>query len=110
MTTATQTGFDVEVRFAELIERHRGIVVKVAATYCRDPADREDVAQEILRQPWRATSSTTRRGLSPHGRTESPSMSQSHASARTAPMCGTPPEGRMIANVMLLTDRDYFYG
>jgi RNA polymerase sigma-70 factor (ECF subfamily) len=54
VTTATLTGVDVETRFAELLERHRGIVVKVAAMYCRNPADREDVAQEIVTQLWRA--------------------------------------------------------
>jgi RNA polymerase sigma factor (sigma-70 family) len=54
VTTATLTGVDVEARFAELIERHRGIVVKVAAMYCRNRADREDVAQEIVTQLWRA--------------------------------------------------------
>ena len=41
-------------RFAALLERHRGIVFKVAGTYCRDAADREDLAQEIAVQLWRA--------------------------------------------------------
>jgi RNA polymerase sigma factor (sigma-70 family) len=50
----TLTGFDAEAQFAALLERHRGIVFKVAATYCRNPADREDVAQEIVTQLWRA--------------------------------------------------------
>lgn len=54
MATGTLTGVDVEARFAELIERHRGILVKVAAMYCRNRADREDVAQEIVTQLWRA--------------------------------------------------------
>ena len=54
MTANTLTGDDAEARFAELLERHRGIVFKVAATYCRNPADREDVAQEIVTQLWRA--------------------------------------------------------
>jgi RNA polymerase sigma factor (sigma-70 family) len=49
-----QTGVDADAQFAELLERHRGIVFKVAATYCRNPADREDVAQEIVTQLWRA--------------------------------------------------------
>lgn len=40
--------------FAALIERHRGIVFKVANTYCRDPDDRDDLAQEIAAQLWRA--------------------------------------------------------
>ena len=54
MTATSLTGVDAEARFAELIERHRGILVKVAATYCRNHADREDVAQEIVTQLWRA--------------------------------------------------------
>ena len=54
MTATTLTGVDAEARFAELLERHRGIVVKVAATYCRNPADRQDVSQEIVIQLWRA--------------------------------------------------------
>jgi RNA polymerase sigma-70 factor (ECF subfamily) len=52
--TATAATQNAEARFAELLERHRGIVIKVAATYCRNPADREDVAQEIVAQVWRA--------------------------------------------------------
>jgi RNA polymerase sigma factor (sigma-70 family) len=52
----TLTEVDAETQFAELLERHRGIVFKVAATYCRNPADREDVAQEIVTQLWRAFS------------------------------------------------------
>lgn len=54
MTATTLTGVEAEARFAELLERHRGIVFKVAATYCRNAADREDVAQEIVTQLWRA--------------------------------------------------------
>jgi RNA polymerase sigma-70 factor (ECF subfamily) len=54
VTATTLMGADAEARFAELLERHRGIVFKVAATYCRNPADREDVAQEIVTQLWRA--------------------------------------------------------
>jgi RNA polymerase sigma factor (sigma-70 family) len=56
VTATTTTGLDTEAQFAELLERHRGIVVKVAATYCRNPADREDVSQEIVTQLWRAFS------------------------------------------------------
>lgn len=40
--------------FATLLERHRGIVLKVAGTYARDPDDRADLAQEIAAQLWRA--------------------------------------------------------
>lgn len=41
-------------RFAILLEQHRGIVFKVAATYCRHRDDRQDLAQEIAAQLWRA--------------------------------------------------------
>jgi RNA polymerase sigma-70 factor (ECF subfamily) len=44
-------------QFSELLERHRGIVFKVANSYCRNPADRADLAQEIATQAWRAFSS-----------------------------------------------------
>jgi RNA polymerase sigma-70 factor (ECF subfamily) len=54
LTATTLAGADAESQFAELLERHRGIVFKVAATYCRNAADREDVAQEIVTQLWRA--------------------------------------------------------
>jgi RNA polymerase sigma-70 factor (ECF subfamily) len=54
LTATAQKEVDAERQFAELLERHRGIVFKVAATYCRNPADREDVAQEIVTQLWRA--------------------------------------------------------
>ena len=40
--------------FAELLERHRGLVVKVAAMYARAAADRADLAQDIAVQLWRA--------------------------------------------------------
>ena len=45
---------DPHQAFAALLERHRGIVLKVAATYARDPHDRDDLAQEIAAQLWRA--------------------------------------------------------
>ena len=40
--------------FTRMIDRHAGIVRKVAATYCRDGDDRADLAQEILAQLWQA--------------------------------------------------------
>ncbi|MBN8798818.1 MAG: sigma-70 family RNA polymerase sigma factor, partial [Stenotrophomonas nitritireducens] len=41
-------------RFTELLQRHRGILVKVAGSYARQREDREDLAQEIAAQLWRA--------------------------------------------------------
>ena len=49
MITGTQT-----TAFEELLELHRGIVLKVANTYCRGPHDRADLAQEIAAQAWRS--------------------------------------------------------
>ena len=40
--------------FAALLQRHRGIVYKVAGTYARGADDREDLAQEIAAALWRA--------------------------------------------------------
>jgi RNA polymerase sigma factor (sigma-70 family) len=45
---------DLSDSFRELLERHRKIVFKVANTYCRDPHDRADLAQEIAAQLWRS--------------------------------------------------------
>lgn len=45
---------DLRVQFNELLQRHRKIVFKVANSYCRDPHDRADLAQEIAAQLWRA--------------------------------------------------------
>ena len=40
--------------FTRLLQDHQGIVATVAASYCRDPDDRADLAQEIAVQLWRA--------------------------------------------------------
>ncbi|MEN1927679.1 sigma-70 family RNA polymerase sigma factor [Luteimonas sp. MJ250] len=40
--------------FSALLQQHRGIVFKVAGTYARDADDREDLAQDIAAQLWRA--------------------------------------------------------
>lgn len=40
--------------FAGLLARHRGIVFKVANLYCRGADDRDDLAQDIAAQLWRA--------------------------------------------------------
>lgn len=45
---------DARARFVELIERHRGIVFKVAGSYAWQADDRDDLAQEITAQLWRA--------------------------------------------------------
>lgn len=40
--------------FEALLLEHRGIVLKVAASYARGPEERADLAQEIAAQLWRA--------------------------------------------------------
>ena len=40
--------------FEALLERHQGIVLKVAGMYCRNVEDRRDLAQEIRAQLWRS--------------------------------------------------------
>lgn len=40
--------------FEALLQAHRGIMLKVAATYARDHDERADLAQEIAAQLWRA--------------------------------------------------------
>ena len=52
--TLTMDAANRSQQFQELLERHRGIVFKVANTYCRDPHDRADLAQEIAAQAWRS--------------------------------------------------------
>lgn len=40
--------------FQSLLAAHRGIVLKIAASYCYDAEDRADLAQDIGLQLWRA--------------------------------------------------------
>lgn len=41
-------------QLTDLLRRHRGLIHRVAWVYCRRAADRDDVAQEIALQLWRA--------------------------------------------------------
>jgi RNA polymerase sigma factor (sigma-70 family) len=45
---------DARSQFQSLLETHRGIVLKVAASYAFHPEDRAELAQEIAAQLWRA--------------------------------------------------------
>lgn len=51
MSDATTTQSDC-ADFTALLNQHIGIVRKVATTYCRNAADRADLAQEITTQLW----------------------------------------------------------
>ena len=53
-TIATMTEHDRDQAFSTLLQRHAGIVFKVANTYARLPEDRADLAQEIAAQLWHA--------------------------------------------------------
>jgi RNA polymerase sigma factor (sigma-70 family) len=46
-----------EERFQNLIEEHKNILYRVCHSYCRNSADRDDLAQEILFQLWRSFAS-----------------------------------------------------
>ena len=54
MELADATTRDAHREFADLLERHRGLVLKVAGSYAATPDDRADLAQEIAAQLWRA--------------------------------------------------------
>jgi RNA polymerase sigma factor (sigma-70 family) len=43
-----------EIAFQKLIEQNKGILFKVARTYCRSEEDREDLIQEIMIQVWQS--------------------------------------------------------
>lgn len=45
---------DAQATFVEHLEKHPGVLIKVANAYCRDAASREDLIQEIAAQLWRA--------------------------------------------------------
>ena len=51
--SATMTA-DARQAFDDLLQQHRGIVFKVANAYARSAEDRDDLAQEIAVQLWRA--------------------------------------------------------
>jgi len=41
-------------RFQETIEQHKGILFKVARTYCQNEDDRQDLIQEMMMQIWQS--------------------------------------------------------
>ena len=40
--------------YLDILEKHKGIVFKVARSYCSNEFDRDDLVQEILAQIWRS--------------------------------------------------------
>ena len=53
-TIAAMTANDARDAFGALLQRHAGIVFKVANSYARGAEDRADLAQEIAAQLWHA--------------------------------------------------------
>ena len=53
-TIATMTTHDTRNAFGALLQRHSGIVFKIAGSYARGSEDRADLAQEIAAQLWAA--------------------------------------------------------
>ncbi|HEX4014931.1 MAG TPA: sigma-70 family RNA polymerase sigma factor [Candidatus Cybelea sp.] len=47
-------GDEAQHAFVTLLERHRGILHKIASAYAREAAGREDLRQEIVLQLWRS--------------------------------------------------------
>ncbi len=50
-----QTGFKLDEKkkiFLAILEEHKGIIYKVANTYCYDKSDQDDLIQEIILQVW----------------------------------------------------------
>ncbi|ANM31100.1 hypothetical protein ABI59_18245 [Acidobacteria bacterium Mor1] len=45
---------EIERRYLELIERNRGRIDRLARSWARNPAEREDLRSEILLQLWRS--------------------------------------------------------
>ena len=53
-TIASMTTQDTRDAFGALLQRHAGIVFKIAGSYARGAEDRADLAQEIAAQLWHA--------------------------------------------------------
>jgi RNA polymerase sigma-70 factor (ECF subfamily) len=45
---------DAQDTFQTLVDRHKKILYKICNSYCRNPVDREDLAQEIVSQLWQS--------------------------------------------------------
>jgi RNA polymerase sigma factor (sigma-70 family) len=45
---------EVQDTFQALVDRHKKILYKICNSYCRNPGDREDLAQQIVAQLWQS--------------------------------------------------------
>lgn len=48
------SGNTLNDKFHQIIEQHKGILFKVAKTYCRNDEDRQDLLQEMMIQVWKS--------------------------------------------------------
>jgi RNA polymerase sigma-70 factor (ECF subfamily) len=48
------SGNELNLRFHQLIEQHKGILFKIAKTYCKNEEDRQDLLQEMMIQVWKS--------------------------------------------------------
>ena len=48
------TDMELNHRFHQIIEQHKGVLFKVARIYCSNEEDRKDLMQEIMIQVWRS--------------------------------------------------------
>ena len=48
------TARDKQDLFLSVIEDHKGIIYKIANSYCKVPEDRKDLVQEIILQLWKS--------------------------------------------------------
>ena len=44
----------LQADFVKTIEQNKGIIYKIARSYCKDPDDKQDLIQEILFQLWKS--------------------------------------------------------
>jgi RNA polymerase sigma factor (sigma-70 family) len=45
---------ELSQKFHQIVEQHKGILFKVAKTYCRNDDDRQDLLQEMMIQVWKS--------------------------------------------------------
>jgi DNA-directed RNA polymerase specialized sigma24 family protein len=45
---------EAQDKFQTLVDRHKKILYKVCNSYCRNPDDRDDLAQQIVAQLWQS--------------------------------------------------------
>jgi RNA polymerase sigma factor (sigma-70 family) len=54
MQPANPMDITLQAEFLKTIEKNKGIIYKIARSYCKDPDDQPDLIQEILLQLWKS--------------------------------------------------------